>query len=134
VLLTDIGLVHLDLGAPAKARAKLTEAVSILETLGDKVAQVEPLIGLGKVYLAEREFARAEAELDRALSICEESGCSAETTADRMFEAARILRDHGRSEQGAARLAEQALAVYRKLPAAADRVKAVEAWLQHSAP
>ena len=59
LILTNIGETHSRLGDAAKAVQYLKQAESLAEELGDALGLAEAVRGLGKAYLAQREYTKA---------------------------------------------------------------------------
>ncbi len=129
--LTHIGHALLAEHQLTEARAQYRRALAIVEqTLGSEhPGVVDPLLGLTKVALAQRDSAAKE-HAERAVSILS----SGETSPDRLawarFALARVLGGERAQHLRARELAEQARDTYESLgPGHSDERARVEAWL-----
>jgi tetratricopeptide (TPR) repeat protein len=65
--LTDLGLIELNLGNPARAAALLEEALARVQQLGDHGLEAEALVGLGAVHTAAGDPRKATPLLQQAI-------------------------------------------------------------------
>ena len=70
-MLTNLGETLTRLGDSAKAIAYLKQAEELADELGDELGLAEAVRGLGKAYLARREYTRARECIGRAVQIFE---------------------------------------------------------------
>ncbi|MDX8147787.1 tetratricopeptide repeat protein [Lentzea sp. BCCO 10_0061] len=72
----NFGLVHLELGEVAQARAQLTEALALRRQIGDERAAASTLMNLGISHGARGELREAARYIEQAYEVCARHGMS----------------------------------------------------------
>ncbi len=95
----EVGVLYLELGLPARARAEHTRALELARRHSLCAGQIHAHIGLARGYRASSDAARARAELEHAEQLLRELRLTGQEPSNRLFQDPGMALDAAWAEQ-----------------------------------